>query len=134
MSRAGFEPAIPATKRPHTYALDHKASGTGSLEWAYIKFHFHYYLYTVCRIVTFSVIFLNAVHARPPVRRFSPNLTTELLRVNTPFSEELKGATARPSGVPLSYTPSSCKGIQPKISLFLRTLQVLTLRSAFRFL
>jgi hypothetical protein len=26
---AGFEPAIPATKRPQTYALDHVATMTG---------------------------------------------------------------------------------------------------------
>jgi hypothetical protein len=27
MPAAGFEPAIPATKRPHTYALDRAATG-----------------------------------------------------------------------------------------------------------
>jgi hypothetical protein len=30
MSSAGFEPAIPATKRPKTYALDRAATGIGS--------------------------------------------------------------------------------------------------------
>jgi hypothetical protein len=30
MSSAGFEPAIPATKRPLTYALDRAASGIDS--------------------------------------------------------------------------------------------------------
>jgi hypothetical protein len=29
MPRAGFEPATPATKQPHTYALDCAASGIG---------------------------------------------------------------------------------------------------------
>jgi hypothetical protein len=29
MSRVGFEPAITATKRPQTYALDHAATGIG---------------------------------------------------------------------------------------------------------
>jgi hypothetical protein len=29
MPRAGFEPAIPATKRPQTYTLDHAATGIG---------------------------------------------------------------------------------------------------------
>jgi hypothetical protein len=29
MSSAGFEPAIPAAKRPQTYALDHAATGIG---------------------------------------------------------------------------------------------------------
>jgi hypothetical protein len=29
MSSAGFEPAIPATKRPQTYALDRAATGLG---------------------------------------------------------------------------------------------------------
>jgi hypothetical protein len=29
MSRAGFEPAIPATKRPQTYALDRAVTGIG---------------------------------------------------------------------------------------------------------
>jgi len=27
MLRAGFEPAIPASERPHTHALDHTATG-----------------------------------------------------------------------------------------------------------
>jgi hypothetical protein len=31
MSRAGFEPATPAPKRPQTYALDQAATGIG--EW-----------------------------------------------------------------------------------------------------
>jgi hypothetical protein len=29
MPSAGFEPAIPATKRPQTYALDRADTGTG---------------------------------------------------------------------------------------------------------
>jgi hypothetical protein len=29
MPRAGFEPAIPATKRPQTYTLDSEATGIG---------------------------------------------------------------------------------------------------------
>jgi hypothetical protein len=29
--RAGFEPAIPATKRPQTYALDRAVTGVGHL-------------------------------------------------------------------------------------------------------
>jgi hypothetical protein len=29
MPRSGFEPAIPETKRPQTYALDRVASGIG---------------------------------------------------------------------------------------------------------
>jgi hypothetical protein len=29
MTSAGFEPAIPATKRPQTYALDRAATGIG---------------------------------------------------------------------------------------------------------
>jgi hypothetical protein len=29
MPRAGFEPAIPVTKRPQTYALDRAATGIG---------------------------------------------------------------------------------------------------------
>jgi hypothetical protein len=29
MSRAGYEPASPATKRPQTYALDRAATGLG---------------------------------------------------------------------------------------------------------
>jgi hypothetical protein len=31
MPRAGFEPAIPATKLPQTYALDREATGIGHL-------------------------------------------------------------------------------------------------------
>jgi hypothetical protein len=31
MPRAGFEPAIPATKRPRTYDLDGAATGIGSV-------------------------------------------------------------------------------------------------------
>jgi hypothetical protein len=31
MLRAGFEPAIPAIKRPQTYALDSAATGIGGL-------------------------------------------------------------------------------------------------------
>jgi hypothetical protein len=30
MTSAGFKPAIPATKRPQTYALDRTATGIGS--------------------------------------------------------------------------------------------------------
>jgi hypothetical protein len=30
LARAGFEPAIPVTKRPQTYALDPAATGIGS--------------------------------------------------------------------------------------------------------
>jgi len=30
MPRVGFEPAIPASQQPHTYALDRAANGTGS--------------------------------------------------------------------------------------------------------
>jgi hypothetical protein len=30
MSPAGFKPAIPATKEPKTYDLDHAATGIGS--------------------------------------------------------------------------------------------------------
>ena len=30
MPLAGFEPAIPANERPHTYAFDRAATGTGS--------------------------------------------------------------------------------------------------------
>jgi hypothetical protein len=32
MPAAGFEPAIPATKRPQTYALDLAATGIGSFD------------------------------------------------------------------------------------------------------
>jgi hypothetical protein len=31
MHRAGFETAIPATKRPQTYALDRAATGIGNV-------------------------------------------------------------------------------------------------------
>jgi hypothetical protein len=31
MTSAGFEQAIPATKRPQTYALDRAATGTGEI-------------------------------------------------------------------------------------------------------
>jgi hypothetical protein len=31
MPSAGSEPAIPATKRPHTYALDRAATGIGCI-------------------------------------------------------------------------------------------------------
>jgi hypothetical protein len=31
MSSAGFEPAIAASERPQTYALDREVTGTGSL-------------------------------------------------------------------------------------------------------
>jgi hypothetical protein len=30
MPPEGFEPAIPASKRPHTHALDHAATGIGA--------------------------------------------------------------------------------------------------------
>jgi hypothetical protein len=33
MLRAGCKPAIPATKRPQTYALDRAAAGIGVLSW-----------------------------------------------------------------------------------------------------
>jgi hypothetical protein len=32
MPRAGFKPAIPATKQPQTYALDCAATGIGSVD------------------------------------------------------------------------------------------------------
>jgi hypothetical protein len=32
MPRVGFEPAIPATKRPQTYALDRAATGFGNID------------------------------------------------------------------------------------------------------
>jgi hypothetical protein len=32
MPRAGFKPAIPATKRPDTYDLDHAATGIGNFQ------------------------------------------------------------------------------------------------------
>jgi hypothetical protein len=31
MALVGFEPAKPSTKRPQTYALDHAATGIGSM-------------------------------------------------------------------------------------------------------
>jgi hypothetical protein len=34
MPQAGFEPAIPATKRTQTYALDRTATGIGKNEFA----------------------------------------------------------------------------------------------------
>jgi hypothetical protein len=37
MPRAGFEPAIPATKRPQTYALDRAATGIGVYSIGTIK-------------------------------------------------------------------------------------------------
>jgi hypothetical protein len=33
MPPAGFEPATPATKRPHTYVLDRVATGIGILQY-----------------------------------------------------------------------------------------------------
>jgi hypothetical protein len=38
MPSAGFEPAIPATKRPQTYALDRAATGIGLLYYYYDQF------------------------------------------------------------------------------------------------
>jgi hypothetical protein len=35
MPSAGFEPAIPATKRPQTYALDSAATGIGAFSTSY---------------------------------------------------------------------------------------------------
>jgi hypothetical protein len=37
MPRAGFEPAIPATKRPQTYVLDRAATGIGHLNIGYMR-------------------------------------------------------------------------------------------------
>jgi hypothetical protein len=37
MTRVGFELAIPATKRPQTYALDCVSNGIGNFKNAYIK-------------------------------------------------------------------------------------------------
>jgi hypothetical protein len=45
MSRAGFKPAIPATKRSQTYALDREATGIGN----YIK--------TNCNALGFIIAF-----------------------------------------------------------------------------
>jgi hypothetical protein len=41
MPRAGFEPAIPATKRPQTYALDRAAIGIGFISWCHQVFFVH---------------------------------------------------------------------------------------------
>jgi hypothetical protein len=38
MPSAGFEPAIPATKRPQTYVLDHTATGIGIMYITVQKF------------------------------------------------------------------------------------------------
>jgi hypothetical protein len=38
MPSVGFEPAIPATKRPQTYALDRAATGIGSFQNTVIQF------------------------------------------------------------------------------------------------
>jgi hypothetical protein len=37
MPSAGIEPAIPATKRPQTYALDHVSTGIGQIQNYYPK-------------------------------------------------------------------------------------------------
>ena len=39
MPPAGFEPAIPASERPHTHTLDRATTGTGALQLSNIKFH-----------------------------------------------------------------------------------------------
>jgi hypothetical protein len=38
MPRVGLEPAIPATKQPQTYALDHAATGIGKVLDAVLDF------------------------------------------------------------------------------------------------
>jgi hypothetical protein len=38
MPRAGFEPAIPATKRPKTYALERAATGIGVIHVYRVKY------------------------------------------------------------------------------------------------
>jgi hypothetical protein len=38
MRSEGFEPAIPATKRPQTYALDRAATVIGNRVYCYIKY------------------------------------------------------------------------------------------------
>jgi hypothetical protein len=40
MSSVGFEPAIPATKRLHTYSLDRVATGIGMYVYKYIIYKF----------------------------------------------------------------------------------------------
>ena len=42
MPPAGFEPAIPASERPQTYALDRAATGVGKLDIVYIVYSVHY--------------------------------------------------------------------------------------------
>jgi hypothetical protein len=43
MPSAGFEPVIPATKRPQTYALDYAATGIGNYINKWMKFFFRFY-------------------------------------------------------------------------------------------
>jgi hypothetical protein len=65
MPLAGFEPAIPASERPHTHALDRAATGigvTGNAEilyGTYFRSVFSQYL----RVLR-GVVFLN--HVTPP--------------------------------------------------------------------
>jgi hypothetical protein len=43
MTRAGFEPAIPAIKWPQTYASDNKATGIGYFSSWFVRFSPEYY-------------------------------------------------------------------------------------------
>ena len=46
MSHVGFEPALPASKRPQTHALDRAAIRVGQIHFAVTKFHNHFLIPT----------------------------------------------------------------------------------------
>jgi hypothetical protein len=57
MSRAGFETATPATKRPQTYALDRTATGIG--QWDTHLSYFTWKEQVSLRYSPFGVVLLN---------------------------------------------------------------------------
>jgi hypothetical protein len=48
MPRAGFEPAILATKRPQTFVLDHAATGIGDAHIVHLS---NYYIIVITTII-----------------------------------------------------------------------------------
>jgi hypothetical protein len=94
MPPVGFEPTIPASERPHTHALDRKATGIGSTldippqiaankQWNHVRFCPYYnMIYQLPRLDCY----INSRQEAPPL--FSPNIGLRVYHTVTPGFHE----------------------------------------------
>jgi len=93
MPRVGFEPVIPACRRPQTHALDHAATGIGLLSSCY--FFISFFCFFTCLLVVIRMNWQSSVRADIRNRNLRPHSVNDFPDILLIFSQP---STSRTGG------------------------------------